>query len=152
MFTTLFSSTQINVAVSSETAWQKMKQYGNLSWAEGIDDVKLVTDGVSQCRKILLSGSDEWFDEWLLSFDERGMTLRYAIDDNAMGGLTGYEAQAQVLNRADGCTIRWQCQATATNDKQTEVQALLDMIATSITGLFAAQFNTDSEKPENVSA
>jgi hypothetical protein len=108
--------------------------------------VKLVTEGISQCRKIKTAGSNDYFDEWLLSFDERGKSFRYAMEDGGMGGLIGYEAQAQVLNRADGCLIRWQCQAEATAEKQAEVQTLIDMFAEGITGLFAAQFNTDSEE------
>lgn len=146
MSKTIFSSTQIKVDADADTVWQKMKNFGDLSWSQGLDDVKLVTEGISQLRKIKLEGSDVYFDEWLLSFDERGKSFRYTMDDDAMGGLIGYEAQAQVLNRADGCIIRWQCQAEATSEKEAEVQTLIDLFAHGIVGLFAAQFNTDNQK------
>ncbi len=145
MTTTIFSSTQTQVADSADVVWQKMKNFGDLSWSQGLDDVKLVTEGLSQCRKIRMDGSDVYFDEWILSFDERGRTFRYTMDDNAMGGLIAYEAQAQVLKRADGCIIRWQCQADATAEKEAEVQVLLDMFADGIVQLFAAQFTAVNE-------
>lgn len=136
----LFSSVQSTVADRADTVWQKMKHFGDLSWARGLDDVKLVTDGVSQCRKIRMAGSDIYFDETVLAFDERGRSLRYGMEDNAVEGLINYEAQAQVLARADGCIIRWQCQADAAVGKEAEVQAVLDRFASGIVQLFAAQF------------
>lgn len=146
MSKTIFSSTQIKVAADADTVWQKMKNFGDLSWSQGLDDVKLVTEGISQLRKIKLDGSEEYFDEWLLSFDERGKSFRYTMDDGAMGGLIAYEAQAQALNRADGCIIRWQCQAEATPENEVEVQTLIDLFADGIVQLFAAQFDTDKEE------
>jgi uncharacterized membrane protein len=77
MSKTIFSSTQIKVDADADTVWQKMKNFGDLSWSQGLDDVKLVTEGISQLRKIKLEGSEEYFDEWLLSFDERGKSFRY---------------------------------------------------------------------------
>jgi hypothetical protein len=152
MSKTIFPSTQIKVDANADAVWQKMKNFGDLSWSQGLDDVKLVAEGISQLRKITLDGSDHYVDEWLLSFDERGKSLRYTMDDDAMGGLTGYEARAQALDRADGCIIRRQCQADATPEKEAEVQVLIDMFAEGIVGLFAAQFNADNGNPENVSA
>jgi hypothetical protein len=58
----IFSSTQIKVAASADAVWQKMKNFGDLSWSQGLEDVKLVTEGISQCRKIKLDGSDAYFD------------------------------------------------------------------------------------------
>lgn len=146
MTTTIYSSVQVQKTASAEDVWKEMKNFGDLSWSQGLDDSRLVTDGISQCRQIKLEGAEEYFDEWLLSFDERTRCLRYTMDDNAMGGLIGYEAQAQVMKRADGCIIRWQCQAEATAEKEAEVQMLIDMFAEGIVGLFSAQFDTDSEE------
>ncbi len=129
-----------------------MKTFGDLSWAAGIDEVKLVSAGVGQIRQIRLAGRGDWFDERLLSFDERNMTLSYSMDDGAMGGLINYRAQSQVLNRATGCLVRWQCQADAETEQYVEVQALLDQFAEGIAGLFAAQFETDRAEAGHVPA
>ena len=150
METTIFASAQARSAVSAEAAWRVLQQYGDLGWAVGIEEVELVTQGVTQVRRVRLAGSEGWIDERLLSFDAQNRTLRYGIDGASMGVLVDYEARAEILNRADGCVVCWRCRANPIAGQEGAAQAVLDRLAENIVNLFAAQFANDSTRDEDV--
>jgi carbon monoxide dehydrogenase subunit G len=135
---TIHSSAQVMASVDAETAWQKMRSYGDLDWAAGVEEVELVVDGLSQVRRVRLVGSEDWLDERIIAFDERQRTIHYGIEGESMGVLRNYEARAQILERMAGCIVRWQCQAEAKAGHQADAQALLDQMAKGMAGLFAA--------------
>ena len=131
----------IKVEASASDVWQAMRRYGDLSWAEGIDEVELEVDGVGMLRKVRLTGSSDWILERLTARDDDAMTFSYAIEGDGMPGLKNYSAHVQTIPDGDGCTIQWECRAEADESDAEALEQGLAALAEGIATLFAAQFN-----------
>jgi carbon monoxide dehydrogenase subunit G len=132
---------KIQVEASASDVWQAMRRYGDLSWAEGIDEVELEGDGVGMLRKVRLSGSSDWILERLTARDDDAMTFSYAIEGDGMPGLKNYSAHVQAIPDGDGCVIQWECRAEAEESDAEALAQGLAALAEGIATLFAAQFS-----------
>jgi carbon monoxide dehydrogenase subunit G len=131
---------RITVNTSAEAVWAAMRNYGDLSWAQGIDEVVVEGDGVGMLRKVRLSGSSDWILERLTARDDDAMTFSYAIEGDGMPGLKNYSAQVQATPDGDGCEIQWECRAEAEDSEAESTEQGLAALAEGIATLFAAQF------------
>ena len=131
---------RIEVEASASDVWQAMRRYGDLSWAEGIDEVELEGDGVGMLRKVRLAGSPDWILERLTARDDDAMTFSYAIEGEGMPGLKNYSAQVQATPDGDGCEIQWECRAEAEDSEADSMKQGLAALAEGIATLFADQF------------
>lgn len=132
-------SAEVHVPISPERVWEAMKDYGNLSWSEGIEEVKVTGEGIGMIRHVRLEGSEDWVDEYLIAVDEDSRKFDYGIDPE-FAGVANYRASGQALADNDGCMIKWQCGGDVPAEQVQDMTALMDAMAEAIAGLFAAQF------------
>jgi hypothetical protein len=137
---TLVSGTaQVSVPTAPERVWERMKDYGDLSWTEGVAETRVSGQGIGMVRSVRLEGSEDWMDEVLLAIDDTGRKFDYGID-TGMAGVENYRASGQAIPEGDGCAIRWQCSGEVDAGQAEDMQVLMDVMAGEIARLFAAQF------------
>ncbi len=132
---------RLTVPASASAVWNKMREFGDLSWTAGIAEVKLEGDGVGMLRCVRLEGSQEWIPERLLASDDRTMQYSYALEGDAMPGLRDYRADAGVTPDGEHSEIRWRCSANVDDADIEAMQALVQGMAEGMVTLFAAQFD-----------
>ena len=134
---------RITVNASAEEVWAAMRNYGDLSWAQGIDEVVVEGDGVGMLRKVRTTGSSDFILERLTARDDAAMTFSYAIEGDGIAGLSHYNAQVRAEPCGDGCTIYWRCLAEATDEDAETMQSFIQRLAEGISDMFARQFTSD---------
>jgi carbon monoxide dehydrogenase subunit G len=135
----------LTVKASADDVWQAMRNYGDLSWTEGIEEVVVEGEGVGMLRKVRLSGAGEWILERLTARDDASRTFSYAIEGDGMPGFSNYSAHVRAEPADEGCIIHWECRADAQDDAVEAMQPMVQALAEGISGLFAAQFNNNSD-------
>jgi len=135
----------IALSLEADGVWQKMRQYGDLSWAmnAGIEEVQPVGAGIGMVRKVRMAGIPEWIHERLVAMDEDAMSFSYVIDGDGWPGLKDYVATAKVVPSEEGCRVRWLMHAKVEDEGADEMQAGLDAMAEGIVTLFADQFDKE---------
>ena len=130
---------RVGVSADPEAVWTAMKNFADLSWTEGVAEVRVKGEGIGMVRSVRLDGSDDWLDEYLIAVDEERRRISYGID-SGMAGVEGYRASAAVISINDSCAIEWLCSGDAQEEQQPDVQGVLDAMAQRIAELFAARF------------
>ena len=133
---------RITVSNSAQEVWAAMRDYGDLSWAQGVDEVVVEGDGVGMLRKVRTAGSSDFILERLTARDDEAMTFSYAIEGDGLAGLSHYNAHVRAEPCEDGCIIHWQCLAEAPDDDVENMQSFIQRLAEGISGMFASQFTT----------
>ena len=141
----VYGIAQVRVSASPDAVWERMLDYGDLSWTEGVEDVRVTGQGIGMVRSVRLEGSAEWMDEVLLAIDNNSRKIEYGIDAN-MPGVEAYRASAQAIPDGDGCMIHWQCSGLVEDSQARDMAELMEAMAGEIARLFAAQFD-DSGNP-----
>ena len=148
MSTAICGYHQLSSPASPEQVWQAMRNYGDLSWAQDIDEVITEGDGIGMLRKVRLTGSSDWILERLTARDDEAMTFSYAIEGDGMPGFDNYTAHVRVEPAMSGCAIHWECHADTADDAVETMQPMIQALAEGISSLFAAQFEQrDGTKP-----
>lgn len=123
MSTPAIASYALKVPQNAITVWQVMRNYGQLSWTKGINEVILEGEGVGMPRWVRLEGSE-------------------------LPGLESYKASSRVAtleHEPSSCEIRWRCGAKVDDAKIDEMLAVLEGKAQCLVTLFPRQFdNTGS--------
>ncbi len=131
-----------NVDVSALKAWQLLENFGDISWAPGIEKVEQLGDGIGMIRRIYMPGMEP-IDEQLLERNAEKMWFKYAIPRGLPMPMSDYTAEGKVVDLGDGrCRLEWlgRCEP---NEGLTEEDAenvleqtyvmLLDWIAAELT-------------------
>ena len=145
MSTLISGKHQVSVNAGPETVWQAMRDYGDLSWAQGIDEVVVEGEGIGMVRNVRLTGSEDWIQERLVARDDQAMTFSYAIDGDGMPGFANYSAHVRVEPAEGGCIIHWECRADADEGAAEGSQQMIQALAEGICSLFAARFDPAQE-------
>jgi carbon monoxide dehydrogenase subunit G len=134
---------QLTVNTNADDVWLAMRDYGDLSWTEGIEEVVVEGEGVGMLRKVRIDGSSDWILERLTARDDEAKTFSYAIEGDGMSGFSNYQAHVRVEPAGDDCIIHWQCRAKAQDEAAETMQPMIQALAEGISGLFAAQFSKE---------
>ena len=136
---------QITVDADPLTVWLAMRDYGNLAWAEGIEEVVVEGNGVGMLRKVRLDGTRDWILERLVARDDEAMSFSYAIEGDGMPGFSDYSAQVRAEPAGENCIIHWECCAKTDDDTVEAMQPMIQGLAEGICSMFAAQFERGVE-------
>jgi hypothetical protein len=134
---------RITLSTSAKEVWGVLRNYGDLSWGQGIDEVVVEGNGVGMLRKVRTTGSPDFILERLTARNDTAMTLSYAIEGDGIAGLSHYNAHVRVEPCDDGCIIHWQCLAEAPDDDVETMQPFIQRLAEGISSMFARQFTTE---------
>lgn len=89
--------------------WAVIEDFGNISWAPGIDRVEVIGSGNGMIRRIHMAGLPEPIDEQLVSMDAAAMKMRYAIPRGLPMPLDDYYANAHLEKISDTSTrVSWE--------------------------------------------
>ncbi len=96
----------------AEKVWALLADFGNISWAPGMDKVEVIGEGVGMTRRIHMPDMDP-IDEVLEHIDHDAMTLSYSIPTGIPMPVTDYRAGPTVVVTGDAsCRIDWRGSAS----------------------------------------
>lgn len=102
---------QKEIAVPAADAWALIADFGDISWAPGMDNVEVEGEGEGMVRKIHMPDAPP-VEEKLESLDSHTMTMVYTIPTGIPMPVTDYRATARVIDLGAGrCRIDWHCSA-----------------------------------------
>ena len=91
----------------ADTVWELVADFGNLSWAPGIDKQENIGEGIGMIRRLHIKGMGA-IDEVLETCNHDNMTMSYTIPQGLPLPLDNYRATAKVVPINDGqCRIEW---------------------------------------------
>ena len=116
---------QRNIPVPASSAWTLLADFGNLSWAPGMEKVEVSGEGVGMVRSIFVSGALP-IEERLEALEHDTMRLEYTIPAGLPMPVSNYRAQAQVVaTGSDQCRIDWSCSAQEDGVSPQEADAIV---------------------------
>lgn len=97
---------------SAETVWGLLSNFGDISWAPGMDKVEVIGEGPGMIRRIFMPGMDP-IDEVLQEMDHEAMSFSYTIPSGIPMPVTDYTAGPTVVATGpDTCRVDWRGSAT----------------------------------------
>lgn len=112
--------------VSAEDMWALLGNFGDISWAPGMDRVEVEGSGPGMVRKIFMEPDGESIDEVLESMDESHMSFVYTIPRNLPMPITEYRAGPTVIDLGDGrCRVDWRGSGEPNGVSEAEAEATM---------------------------
>lgn len=101
-------------AFSAQQVWTMLANFGDISWAPGMERVEVIGEGVGMTRRIFMPDMEP-IDEVMQSIDHEAMTLRYTIPRGNPMPVVDYVAGPTVISTGpDSCRVEWLGQFEAT--------------------------------------
>lgn len=116
-----------DVPIATETLWQVLSDFGNLSWAPGIERLEVEGEGPGMVRKVFMPGMPA-IDEVLEAVDHQALRYSYTIPNGLPMPIADYRAEVQVLPLDNGQSrIHWSCTGRVTGgSKPADIQAMME--------------------------
>ena len=113
--------------VSAKAVWELLENFGDISWAPGIDKIELIGSGIGMTRRLHIAGLPEPIDEVLTAQDPSTMTFSYDIPRGVPMPVTSYSANAKVTALGDDrCRIDWYGRAEPNGVSEKEAIAMIN--------------------------
>ncbi|MDX1781377.1 MAG: SRPBCC family protein [Thalassovita sp.] len=134
----------IAVNASADQVWSTLRNFNDMSWAEGIVESQESLNGKGGTEvgaKRLLNGA---ITETLQSFDDDSMAFSYSIDEGpdvlASDQVSGYIGRARVapITSNNTCFVEW---SSDWESAKGDVKAFCDPLYAGLLGLLAKKFN-----------
>lgn len=94
------------------TVWALLSDFGNISWAPGMDRVEVIGEGPGMIRRIHMPDMEP-IDEVLEAMDHDNMTFTYTIPSGIPMPVTDYRAGPTVVATGENsCRIDWRGSGT----------------------------------------
>lgn len=117
---------QRELEYSADTVWALLEDFGNMSWAPGIQKIEVEGQGPGMVRKIYM-GEGPSIDEHLDAIDPARRYLEYSIPANNPMPVTDYKASAHVTALSEGrCRVDWRSSATPAGMSDEEAVQILN--------------------------
>lgn len=98
------------LAVPAETLWERLANFGDVSWITPATRVEVEGSGPGMVR-LVYAGSETAVRERLESLDPGTRTLVYTIPENNPLPVEGYRATVRIDDLGKGrCEIEWSCE------------------------------------------
>lgn len=117
---------QRELPVTADKAWALVSDFGDISWAPGMDKVEVTGEGPGMVRAIHMPGDTPPIEERLEALDHDNRVMEYTIPGGMPMPLTGYHAWAKVVPLdEDRCRIDWSCKAQEIDVSPQEAEAIV---------------------------
>ncbi len=91
-----------DIAASSETLWNLVRDFGAVSWMQGVSKTEIVGEGIGMTRLIYAAGDGPPVHEQLESLDDEKRTLGYTIPKGIPFPIKNYHSVMTVTDIGDG--------------------------------------------------
>ena len=134
----------ITINASADQVWSTLRNFNDLSWADGIVESQENLNGRSGTEvgaKRLLNGA---ITETLQSFDDDSMAFSYSIDEGpdvlASDMVSGYIGKVRVapITANDSCFVEW---SSDWDSAKGDVKGFCDPLYAGLLGLLTAKFH-----------
>lgn len=110
---------------SAETVWALLEDFGDISWAPGIDRIEVIGEGIGMIRRLHMQGMAP-IDEQLAFMEAENMAFGYTIPSGIPMPVTDYSANAKVTPLENGrCHVDWYGRATPAGASEEEAAAMI---------------------------
>ena len=112
--------------VPAEKVWALLENFGDISWAPGIDKIELIGSGIGMTRRLHIQGMAP-IDEVLTAQDSSAMSFSYDIPRGVPMPVTDYSANAKVSALDSGrCRIDWYGRAEPNGVSDADTVAMIN--------------------------
>lgn len=112
--------------VSAQQMWDLLGNFGDISWAPGMDRVEVEGSGPGMVRKIYMDSDGESIDEVLESMDAENMSFIYTIPRNLPMPITQYRAGPTIIDLGEGrCRVDWRGSGEPNGVSDSEAEATM---------------------------
>lgn len=111
-----------------EVLWGLLRDFGNVSWMNGVDRCVQEGEGDTATRLIYAGGSDTPVREVCEGIDDATRTLRYAIPENNPLPVDDYHSTVVAVDLGNGRSrIDWSCSFEPKGDAEASTKAVEGM-------------------------
>lgn len=115
------------VPLPAAKLWAVIADFGNMSWAPGIDRTEIIGSGIGMIRRLHMAGLPEPIDEQLTAIDAATMTMHYAIPRGLPMPLDDYHAWARLEKISDDATrVHWEGNFNPRGISETDAGAVIE--------------------------
>lgn len=117
---------QRELPVSADKAWALISDFGDISWAPGMDKVEVTGEGPGMVRAIHMPGDAPPIEERLEKLDQQNRLMEYTIPGGIPMPVSDYRAAAKVVPLTeDRCRVDWSCRAKEEGVSPQEAEAMV---------------------------
>ncbi len=110
---------------SAETVWELLSNFGDISWAPGMDKVEVIGEGPGMIRRIFMPDMEP-IDEVLQEMDHENMSFTYTIPSGIPMPVTDYKAGPTVVSTgANSCRVDWRGSASPVGVSEEEAAEII---------------------------
>ena len=114
-----------NFDLNADAVWGLLADFGNMSWAPGIEKIELIGEGIGMIRRLYMPDMAP-IDEQLVERDHDNRTYAYTIPRGLPMPMTDYSARVVVSELEEGhCSVHFRGRATPEGLDQEEATAIL---------------------------
>ena len=125
-----------DVAAPADDVWTLLRDFGNVGWIPGPTRVDVEGDGPGMRRLIHGSGDGPPVVERLISVDDAGRTIEYAIDENNPLPVDEYRGTVTIDDAPGGARIRWSAAFEPSGD-EAEARNVIELMLGALAGWLA---------------
>ena len=94
--------------VSADKLWKLVRDFGDISWIQGVAKVELEGEGPGMFR-VIYAGDGPPVRERLETLDDATKTITYTIPEGIPFPVKNYHATMTVSAAETGCQLEWKC-------------------------------------------
>ncbi|MCJ8293293.1 MAG: SRPBCC family protein [Colwellia sp.] len=127
---------KIEISAPVATVWQKISNFHDMSWAEGVITSLVKVGQLSGTELGAKRILNDAFHETLISLDAKAYTFSYSIDDGpgpiAKSAVSNYLGVVKLSASSTGSLVEWS--SSFDSDNESEVTEFCDPIYTALLG------------------
>ena len=117
---------QRELPVTADKAWALVSDFGDISWAPGMNKVEVTGEGPGMVRAIHMPGGNPPIEERLEVLDKDQRLMEYIIPGGIPMPVTDYHASARgVALGGDSCRLDWSFRAKEVGVSAQDAQAIV---------------------------
>lgn len=108
--------------ISADKLWEVVRDFGNVSWMQGVSECKLEGEGPGMFR-VISAGDGPPIRERLETVDEATKTLTYTIPEGIPFPVKNYHSTMTVTAAGSGSQLEWKCSCDPDGVSEEEASA-----------------------------
>lgn len=108
-----------------DTVWALLADFGDISWAPGMDNVEVIGEGPGMIRRLHMPNMEP-IDEVLEAMDHDKRSFTYTIPRGIPMPVTDYRAGPTVVDLGGGrCRVDWRGEGTPVGVSEEEAEGII---------------------------
>ncbi len=128
--------------VSADKLWEVVRDFGNVSWMQGIEKHEIEGEGPGMFR-VFYVGDAPPVRERLETVDEASKTLTYTIPEGIPMPVKNYHSTMTITAAGSGSQLEWKCNCDPDGVSEKETAAIIEGMYGAMMGWLKAGVGSD---------